>query len=549
MKSFALLFDALDRALFPDQKVSALVRYFRQASARDAAWALHLLMRKRLPRIVTNQRLRTWVGEETGWREWMLDECHDSVGDWAETAHLLLPETSPGEDDSLHELIEQKLLPLVNASGDVLASRTKKLWRELAGTARYVSLKMMLGGLRMPVSPELLAQALAELRGLAFPVVLFRLSRCQEFTPASFERLLRPSTQVDAVAVPFPFRQAMKKEVDSWEEGFEDQWQAEWQYEGLRVQVIRREGMTLLWAHPAKVVNASFSTLTRASEAFPDGTVVDGVIVVREGNEPGPADLLKRGELTGSRGSSGRCAFVLMVFDLLEEEGQDLRAIPLNERRRRLETLLQRVDKKLRKTGRNAEPNVQGDLFSMQSDIPGPCPIRLSEVLEVENAEGLDGCLGAARAAGASGVVLKRVDSAYDAEGGSEEWIQIAAEPFVHYAVLIAAQKGSGKKASLYVHYYFGVCLKGEWVSVASVRGGLGKKEETEIDQFVRSNTIGRHGPLRSVRPELVFMLHHEGVSRSKRHRSGVVLRSARIAAWCRDRTVEQADGIETLRC
>ncbi len=549
MKLFALLYDELDQALFPDQRVSALERYFRTAPAHDAAWGLHLLMGNKLSRIVPLQRLRSWVGEETGWRDWMLEECHEVVKDWVETAHLLLPAAVGGRELCLRDLIEQKLIPLSDQGVEAVAAATKKLWREFDGTERYLVMKLMGEGLRVPANVDEVAEALSNISGLSRPVIQFRLSRYDQASDSAFAGVMKPLSEKDAVAKPFPFMRALKQSVEPLGWKPQEQWMAEWRLEGIRVQLIRRQQETLLWAEASSVLNSRFPMIARLGEALPDGTVIDGVLVIREGVNVGPVDVLYQNLTKRSRDSLQLedVTIVLMAFDLLEDEGRDLREEPLRERRLRLEALLERVGAQVHSLDSGSTGVIQGELFAPEPNDQKVCPIQVAEPLAINSQKELLECLEKARSFGASGVVLKRLNSGYCFREEQSDWIRYDAKPLSLLTVLISAQAGTGRKGSVYAQYHFGVWMDGRLVSVATVSGGLSREEEAELDQFIRSHTIGRHGPVRSVRPAHVFKLHFAGVNRSRRHRSGITLRSPRIAEWCRDSSPEEADSIESL--
>jgi DNA ligase-1 len=211
----------------------------------------------------------------------------------------------------------------------------------------------------------------------------------------------------------------------------------------------------------------------------------------------------------------------LVVYDLLEHGGSDIRPLPLSERRLRLGALL--------------------------DSLPGD-RILLSPSISVSDwAAAAEARLGA-RDMGAEGVMLKRLSSEYGVGRRRGDWWKWKVAPFAVDAVLIYAQPGSGKRAGLFTDYTFGIWEGSHLVPFAKAYSGLTDEEIRRVDQFVRRNTLEKFGPVRTVKPELVFELHFEGIQHSSRHKSGVAVRFPRMARWRTDKKAEEADTIETVR-
>jgi DNA ligase 1 len=212
---------------------------------------------------------------------------------------------------------------------------------------------------------------------------------------------------------------------------------------------------------------------------------------------------------------------VLVAYDLLEESGVDIRPLPLGERRRRLAALLDAVP---------------GDRLILSPAVPVTDWTAAAEARE------------GARETGAEGLMLKRLSSGYGVGRRRGDWWKWKVDPLTVDAVLIYAQPGSGKRAGLFTDYTFGIWEGTHLVPFAKAYTGLTDEEIRKVDAFVRRNTLEKFGPVRTVKPELVFELHFEGLQRSSRHKSGIAVRFPRMARWRTDKKAEDADTIEIVR-
>ena len=551
MNRFASLYDKLDQAQFDAEKVTALRTYFREAPSDDAAWALYFLLGKRIRRTVSLPSLRVWAEAIMEWPSWMLDECQGSVGDIGETIHLLLPAADLDRRYSLAEIIENVLLPLGACSREQSGSVVKGLWRELDGTERFLLHKLFGGSVRFDVTFDMLALTWADLANVPLSVMRLRLSRFSEPVPESIAALSQVESMRDAAGHPYDFQAASGREDELTELGSLKDWIAEWKWEGLRVQVIRRGGVTCLWSRDGTVLNGQFPEIEQIVSGIGEGLVIDGELVVRNGAQPGAFDLLLH-PLKGGVGSRDDIV-VLMAFDLLEFDAVDIRSKPLLQRRQLLDKLLSETAARGGLHSKTFPGSLQGELFEFNCERAAVDLIQLSRALDFENLDDLKQLRESARQQGANGLVLKRLDSLYgkprtpNMPQENRDWWNVKADPYSVSAVLVAAQFGRGKKADVYSEYSFAVFKKNELVTVARISGGLKSAEESELDRFIRSNIQGRHGPVKSVLPEHVFDLHYEGILESSRSRAGVSLRGARIVRWNREKKVPQVDQIEAI--
>ena len=543
MRRFTQLFTTLDETNRTNEKVAALEEYFRAAEPADAAWALHFLCGRKVPRAITSTLLRAWAGEEAGLPAWLFAECYEAVGDLAETVALLLPENAPALSPPLHELIAQRLLPLRAATESARRELLVRTWRELHGAERLVWNKLITGGFRVGVAQTLVVRALAAVAGIEPPLMAHRLLGRWQPTAEDFRRLVEArDAGAGAVARPYPFFLASPLEGEPASLGEIADWQAEWKWDGIRAQVIRRGGEVLIWSRGEEIVTDSFPEIAEAAGALPDGTVLDGEILAWSGDAPQPFARLQRrlGRKTVSARMRAAFPVVLLAYDLLELDATDLRARPLVARRGFLEKVM---DDAQQRAPASAEP-----LDWFQAVARPPWALRISEVLRPASWDELAALRRESRERQVEGIMLKRRASPYRVGRERGDWWKWKIEPLLLDAVLISAQLGHGRRASLYTDYTFALWENGKLVPVAKAYSGLSDAEILKVDAFVRANTTGKFGPIRAVKPELVFELAFEAVQESTRHKAGLAVRFPRMNRWRRDKKPEAADTLENLR-
>ncbi len=550
MKRFTQLFTALDETNRTNEKVAALEVYFRAADPADAAWALHFLCGRKTPRAITSTMLRAWAGEEARVPAWLFDECYHAVGDLAETVALLLPESASTLDLPLHELVSQRLLPMRAATDSTRREMLVQTWRELRGSERFVWNKLITGGFRVGVARTLVVRALAAVAGVAQPIMAHRLLGRWQPVAEDFLGLLSGSVSgVDDVARPYPFFLASPLEGTPAALGDLAEWQAEWKWDGIRAQLIRRGGEVLIWSRGDEVVTDTFPEIAEAAGALPDGTVLDGEILAWRGDAPESFASLQRRLGRKVVSARMRAAFpvVLLTYDLLEVNGEDLRGRPLAERWALLEKLFAEVAQRpfVKSAGSVLETP---DLFEIAVPARPRFALRLSETLRAGTWDELAAMRLESRERQVEGIMLKRKVSPYGVGRQRGDWWKWKINPLVIDAVLINAQLGHGRRASLYTDYTFALWENGKLVPVAKAYSGLTDAEIREVDAFVRGNTTAKFGPIRAVKAELVFELAFEGVQKSSRHKAGLAVRFPRMNRWRIDKKPEEADTLENLR-
>jgi DNA ligase-1 len=524
MKRFAALFDALDETTRTTEKVAALVAYFKSVPAADAAWAVHFLSGHRPKRLIGARKLADWAMSEASVPSWLFEECYESVGDLAETIALLLPEPVSQSDLALHTWIDERLLPLAGEAEDVQRASVIAAWRELDGTARLLWTKLLTGGFRVGVSRSLVVRALAEASGIPENAIAHRLMGSWSASASSFERLFDADTHDTDRSQPYPFYLAYALEQDLAALGDVDEWQIEWKWDGIRSQIIRRGGDTYIWSRGEQSMTDRFPELTAAAALLPDGTVIDGEILPWNDDGVMPFAQLQRriGRTKLGPKILAEVPVRVMAYDLLELDGVDIREHPLSERRVALERLLARHS--------------------------GGGRYMLSEVVSASSWADAASHHSAARARGAEGLMLKRRSSVYGVGRRKGDWWKWKVAPLAVDAVMIYAQAGHGRRASLFTDYTFAVWHGEELVPFAKAYSGLTDAEIRKLDSWIKRSTVERFGPVRSVKPEQVFEIGFEGIQPSTRHKSGVAVRFPRILRWRTDKRAEDADSLDTLR-
>jgi DNA ligase-1 len=550
MNRFARLFAAIDQTNSTNDKVEAMRAYFADAPPADAAWAVFFLTGRRLKRLIPGAALRQWTVTATGVDEWLLDECHAIVGDGAETAALIFdqwPSASAGSVP-LASWVEARILLLRNAPPDTQQAEVLAWVGELDRWQRLVLFKLLTGELRLGVSQTLVVRALAHAVDLPTTTIAARLMG--DWTPSAawFESLSTPDVTADDLSRPYPFYLASPIEapIDFTETlGELARWQVEWKWDGIRAQLVKREGVTHLWSRGDELITPRFPEIGDAAASLPDGTVIDGEVLAFRDDRPLPFSALQ--QRIGRQQHVARKArdvpVVFMAYDVLEYERRDVRMAPLSARRIILENVVGSLEPA-------AAPSPPDELLLPFDAEPVSLsrPIRVSPLLVAATFDELTRLRQQARAHGVEGLMLKRRNSSYGVGRKRGDWWKWKIDPFTIDAVLIYAQPGSGKRASLLTDYTFGVWDRGELVPVAKAYSGLTNEEISELDRWIRRHTVERFGPVRHVEPVHVFELGFEAIAKSSRHRSGVAVRFPRMLRWRKDKPASEADTLDTLK-
>jgi len=527
MKLFTDLYVELDQTNKTNEKVEAMRYYFERAAPVDAAWAFYFLSGRKPRQIVPSKFLRQWAMEESGIPEWLWDECRDTVGDGSETTALLLPNNADEDETPLHILVEQQLLPLRGGGEETQREAVTDAWRRMNYSQRLVYNKLISGAFRVGVSQQLVLRALAHVSELPIDVLAHRAMGEWEPTPEFFSSLIDAHLDTDEtpIARPYPFHLAHQMDFEPGDLGDITEWQAEWKWDGIRAQVIKRQSEVFMWSRGEDLITERFPEIAGAAHSLPDGTVLDGEVLPWLGERVLPFTELQRriGRKNLSAKILSEVPVILQCYDLLEIEGRDIRSFEFRARRNLLEELLVSLPVEVREVLRPTEPVLEREWGNLASHREK------------------------SRELGVEGFMLKRLDSPYRVGRHRGDWWKWKIDPFTVDAVLIYAQKGSGKRSNLFTDYTFAVWKGKELVPFAKAYSGLTDQEIRKVDRFVRENTVETFGPVRSVTPKLVFELAFEAIQRSTRHKSGVAVRFPRIARWRDDKTIDQADSLETI--
>jgi len=547
MRDFALLYAELDDTTSTTRKLAALENYFSTAAPADAAWAVYFLAGGKPRQAVPTKLLRQFAIEYSGLDDWLFDECYHAVGDLAETIALILPPPAQPNEIGLADWIELGIAPLRGADPDSVRTALLLYWDQLDTRERFLLTKLIGGGFRVGVSRLLVTRALSAISGQDSKLIAQRLMGWTDGsvrpTAAGFAQLIAEHSEEEHAqrgGQPYPFFLAHQLDREPATLGDLSRWQVEWKYDGMRAQLVSRDGRNWLWSRGEELITERFPEL--AVLRLPDGVVLDGEILVWHGGAaPAPfADLQKRiGRKTVSARLLGELPVVLVAYDLLEYEGRDLRALPQSERRAMLEELV----------------------ASLQAQQGAP-QLRLAPVVQADSWEQLAEIRAESRARGVEGMMVKAVDAQYGV-GRTKNvgtWWKWKIDPYSIDAVLIYAQAGHGRRASLYTDYTFAVWddVRDEeggegggqrkLVPFAKAYSGLTDAEIAKVDHAIRRTTIEKFGPVRSVTPSMVFEIGFEGIASSPRHKSGIAVRFPRILRQRHDKTVEQADTLDALK-
>lgn len=526
MKLFTELYVELDQTNKTNEKIEAMRFYFERAAPADAAWAFYFLSGRKPRQIVPSRFLREWSIEMSGIPEWLYLESRDTVGDGAETSALLLPNNKNEDTTPLHVLVEQQLLPLRGSDPNTQKEAVTEAWSRMNYSQRLVYNKLISGAFRVGVSQQLVVRALSQLSEVPVDVIVHRAMGDWEPTPEFFNRLIDSQSAEDEtpIARPYPFHLAHQIDTHPHELGDIADWQAEWKWDGIRAQVIKRRSEVFIWSRGEDLITERFPEIADAAHELPDGTVLDGEILPWKKRVLPFTELQRRiGRKNLSAKILSEVPVILQLYDLLELDGEDVRHIDFRSRREMLEKLVDSL------------PENASRIF------------RITETVEADHWDDLAARREKSRELGVEGFMLKRRESPYRTGRHRGDWWKWKIDPLTVDAVLIYAQKGSGKRANLFTDYTFAVWRDGELVPFAKAYSGLTDAEIRVVDRFVRNNTIETFGPVRSVKPELVFEIAFEAIQKSTRHKSGVAVRFPRISRWRKDKPIEEADSIETI--
>jgi DNA ligase-1 len=517
MKAFAALFTAIEQTTKTNAKVEALVHYFSIAPEQDLLWCISILIGKTLKRNIKTTELKTWAAALADLPLWLFEESYHVVGDLAETITLALPEASAEKDYSLSETIAFLQL-MASYSEQQKREAIEDRWMQMQYAERFVFNKLITGNFRMGASKQLVIKALAIHFKKEESLIAHKLMGHWNPTATTLDELLLDENQAGKTYQPYPFFLAYQLETAPEALGDVSEWQIEKKLDGIRGQIIVRDNSLFVWSRGEELLTDKFPEFANLKNLLPDGTVLDGEIIPWQNGKPLPFAVMQtRISRKAITAKTLQAAPLLMVcYDLLELNGEDIRQKPLSFRRRALEKLLTSLDETAK--------------------------LILSPALKCEDWEAVKEVRAEARNDNYEGVMLKRSDSVYETGRRRGNWWKWKVDPLTVDGVLIYAQQGHGRRANLFTDYTFAVWDEDVLVPFAKAYSGLTDKEILEVDNWIKKNTIDKFGPVRSVKTELVFELAFEGINLSGRHKSGVALRFPRILRWRKDKTATEAN-------
>ena len=522
MKHFAELILALESSNKTTAKIDAMVHYLQTADEKDKLWFLALFTGKRPKRPINSNFLKLWALEIIQLPEWLFLESYSSVGDLGETLSLILPAPENNIDKSLNQWITE-LIDLKDKTDAEKKEYVLQSWNGLDYTERFIFNKLIGGSFRVGVSKKLLINALAKYSGIEASQLMHSIMGKWAIEEVNFEDLIQGTNINPDNSKPYPFCLAYPLEKKPEELGEVEEWQVEYKWDGIRGQFIKRNNEVFIWSRGEELVNAQFPELVAAFEKMEGNFVLDGEILAVADNEVlNFNELQKRlNRKTISAKMMKEIPINTFVYDILEYESEDLREKPLVERRLLLEKLIE------------------------SSELEN---IKISEVIIAKSWEELAEVREKSRENNSEGLMLKQKNSHYHSGRKKGDWWKWKVDALTIDAVLIYAQKGSGRRSGFYTDYTFAVKKEDQLVTIAKAYSGLTDKEIMEVSRFVTKNSIEKFGPVRTVKAELVFEIAFEGIGFSNRHKSGVALRFPRILRWRKDKTVKDIDDIEEVK-
>ena len=523
MKQFADLVNLLGTSTKTNDKLEALSEYFSSADDKDRVWVIAIFSGRRPKRIVNSTQLFTWCNELLNLPGWLMAECYHVVGDLGETIALLLPErTNFHASYPLHYYLET-FLKIEKEEESVRKQFILDAWASMTQTERFVFNKLITGSFRIGVSQKTMVNALSRTVQLEASVIAHRISGNWDPATTSFNEILSQDALAIDHSKPYPFYLAYALEDDPSSLGEPHEWQAEWKWDGIRGQIIKRNDELFVWSRGEELMTDKFPEYHSLKEQLPNGIALDGEIMPYHNYLPLSFNVLQtrigRKNVTKKQLQEAPVAF--FCYDVLEYEGSDWRERPLQERRSLVEKLIGEINNEA---------------------------LRLSPKVEFSSWEELATIRSGSRDMNAEGVMLKRKSSIYQVGRKRGDWWKWKIDPLTIDAVMIYAAKGSGRRSNLYTDYTFAVRDGDKLIPFTKAYSGLTDKEFAQIDAFVKRNALEKFGPVRTVKPELVFEIAFEGIAASNRHKSGVALRFPRMSRWRKDKKADEINTLEDLK-
>src|SRR5690242_8481446 len=524
LELFANLVSELSSSTKTNEKIQSLIDYFTIAPDADKVWVIAIFSGRKPRRAVNSRLMREWCIEMANIPEWLFNECYHTVGDLSETLALLLPDEKDENQktQSLSYYLE-KFISIEKEDETVKKKFIVDSWQQMNKNERFVFNKFITGSFRIGVSQKTIVNALAKTVELSPSVIAHRISGNWDPVITTFKDLLSESASLSDFSKPYPFYLAYAIDDNVENLGDINEWQAEWKWDGIRGQIIKRNNELFVWSRGEELMTDKFPEYFILKDLLPDGVVFDGEIIPSVDGQPLPFAVLQTriGRKNISKKQLQEAPISFFAYDLLEYNYEDWREKSLTERRKKLEEIITPIKN-------NA--------------------IHISEIIDAGTWNELAKLRKRSREKNSEGIMLKRKDSVYKVGRKRGDWWKWKIDPLTIDCVMVYAQKGSGRRSNLYTDYTFAVKNGNELVTFTKAYSGLTDKEFAQIDNFVKRNSIEKFGPVRTVKPELVFEIAFEGIAASNRHKSGVALRFPRMNRWRKDKTVDEINTLDDLK-
>ena len=523
MRYFSELFVELDSTTKTNEKIKFLVNYFSNNNPSDNIYTISFLTGRKPKQLVRSANIREWAREAAGIPQWLFEESYERVGDMGELIALLMEQKTNTEHTSFTYWVENIILPLKKKDEAEQKRIILDAWQSLDYNGRFVFNKIIGGSFRVGVSQSIVVKAIAEFSGIKDTVISHRMMGNWLPQEEFFNQLIAEDSGDTDVSKPYPFYLAYQLENELQDLGDPKDWAAEWKWDGIRAQIIKRNDEVFIWSRGEDLITERFPELKEAAMFLHNGTVLDGELLAWKDDKPMIFGELQRriGRKNLTKKILEEVPAVFQAFDILEIGEEDIREKTYSERKELLRDVIEKIHLKE---------------FKLDSEVIFNSWEHLKELRSTSKEKNIEG------------VLLKKRNSAYGTGRRKGNWWKWKVDPFTIDAVMIYAQRGHGRRASLYTDYTFGIWNEGKLISFAKAYSGLTDEEIRKVDAFVRRNTLEKFGPVRTVKPELVFELSFEGIQLSSRHKSGIAVRFPRITKWRTDKKPEDADSLENIK-
>ena len=537
LNKFSKLFEELDSNNSINKKINSLTKYFKSSSNLNNILTIYLLIGKRNKRFISGKSLREYYADIYKMPIWLIETCYSKVGDSAEVISLLLQDNllkkDIKEDISLDQLLNKILPNLSKLEEPKKKSQIKLLWEKTTNDNQLIFNKILTGSFRIGVSKGLVTKAISNMVGIDESIILHRLMGDFDPIEETYIFLINEKLeQKELTYKPYPFQLANTFDEKIKETTSINQYQFESKWDGIRSQIIKRSNNISIWTRGEELVNKTFPELIKLISDFKNDFVLDGEILIWDEIKNCPKEFSLLQKRLGRKSPSAKIQkdlpVVFIAYDILEMNGNDIRSKVLSERRNILE------EKFYNPISEDQNNNSR--------------KIKITKLLKIKNWEELEEAKNSARNIKTEGLVIKNKNSKYLPGRKKGNWWKYKVDPMQLDGVLIYAKPGSGKRADLYTDYSFAIWEENKLVKFANAYSGLNNEEIKELDKWIRKNTLEKYGPVRSVKPELVFEISFDNIQISKRHKSGIALRFPRITKWRKDKNIKDADSLENAK-